>query len=117
MIWTERQPLEPASGGDVGGDWQSGKAYCRRWKAQLPDDHWAVIIDYWYPVSGPQSPGIERQTEYIICTDPEEPGATELRADIRYQHVCAEPSEAMARKLCAEVDVYDPMFDWDGQPR
>jgi hypothetical protein len=117
VIWVEREPLGPGIGGDVGGDYQTGEAFCRSWKAPLPDGMWAVITDYWYSVQYPgRSVGIERQTEFLICTDPDMPGHTEVWGDARFQDVAGESSEERARGMCARVDVADELFAWDGRP-
>jgi hypothetical protein len=87
------QRCEPAVslGGDCGGDVQVSDAFDARWQRQLPDGTTALITRSYYVVAdqdgGPTvgGPHVECQTEYLVCTDPADPGMTEVWADYTYE--------------------------------
>lgn len=107
LEFTERGPSEPVHGGDVGGDPQEGESLERRFAAQLGAEEWAVVTVYFYlGFAGVDRKGplyLYRQDEFIVCTDPDQPGDTEVRSDGRtYRLDDTAP--------CAD-DVYDHCAD------
>jgi hypothetical protein len=87
-----------AHGGDVGGDHQDGPSWVRRFVQRNPMDRsyvttYTVIDFYCFRVQpdpdtwsgGPVgNHGMSLMVSYIECTDPAEPGGSEVRADTRY---------------------------------
>ncbi len=74
--WGRVQPPVCAAG-DVGGDAQVGEAWSARWIRALPDGTFGVVDRAFYVacVDGGY-PYVERRTEYMICTDPTDPGSS-----------------------------------------
>jgi hypothetical protein len=111
MIFTEAEPLGPQVAGDTGGDYQVSEAYDRRWTAKLADGSHAVVDVAFYLDSmgdGDKLPKLVRQTEYIQCTDPADPGGTEMWSDYVYDTLAGDsPTEADAREKCARVTAYE----------
>lgn len=130
-LYTEAEPTGPHDAGHVGGDIQLSDAWTRRFRRRLTDgEHWGVIDVECYLARDPDcgQPCAEGDTHKVlmrtlnltVCTDPDDPGSTELNAythhDVirRYADSEPEPTAADARALCAE---FDPSpLDWDGTP-
>lgn len=141
-LW-ERQDTGVGIGGDVGGDWQVGEAYCRTYvhTDRYPPDAARVTI-YLYAANlrgdkgCPPRYGIVRQTELMVCSNASDPD-TETWCDYTYEHLddptgaglwrgsmhnldgvveytSAEEAEQMARALAARHTADD--IDWDGRP-
>lgn len=117
--------------GDAGGDNQWGVAASRRFiHTQLPG---RVIDIIAYPIRGdgttpdpaPDAPiRLEWQTWITVCRDVEEPGATEVWADVEYSDLperfdgdyrSVEAAEQGARALVRSFDP-DRHIGWDGKP-
>ncbi len=98
--------------GDVGGDAQVGDAYSARWTRPLPDGTWGVVDRVYYVADVGDGLYVECQTEYLICTDPSDPGSTEVWADARYdaEHG-VDPTDADAY-LLAERSVGPSDSEW-----
>lgn len=107
--WTRSLP-EVMEGGDVGGDLQISEVYEVRWYRQLVDGRFALVSRRYY-VSAP-SPHrfkaddlfIECQTEYLVCTDLDDPGGTEDWSRYVYRDV-VEPVDSASNesaRLAAE---------------
>jgi hypothetical protein len=86
--WTRAHP-DVGVTGDCGGDVQASEAYNMRWTQPLPDGNTAVITRSFYAAveyddedrTGPRH--LTQQTEYLVCTDPTDPGGTEVWSDYR----------------------------------
>ncbi len=79
--------------GVVGGD-GAGEAHSRRWQRQRPDGHWDVVTVYAYAYDLS-----ERNSDWedsplwapewmictTVCTDPQDPGSTEVNSDSEYR--------------------------------
>jgi hypothetical protein len=89
--WTRVEP-RVALAGDV-SECQVGDAYSARWVGALADDTFAMVTRTYYLVReagyqvvkplGYQVVGqtyLERDNEYLVCTDPDDPGGTEIRS-------------------------------------
>ncbi len=107
-------------GGDVGGDVQLDESFSVRFWHR---DHPGALVTYRYytalDLDDLTSVYLERQTEYLVCTDPADPGSTEVWSDYRYETVqrgfeSVEAATATARRAaeghlaCAEA--------WSGLP-
>lgn len=122
--YTELAPTGPTEGQDVGGDGQASQSWCRRFHRALPDGRHAVITVYFYVFderlrtgsdAGPSRRILERQTEYVLCRDPNHPGDSETFSDTDYATVYDVPATgAAAREACAAVSTRE--FTWDGTP-
>jgi hypothetical protein len=56
-----------------------------------------MVTRAYYVVADEQdTTSIECQTEYLICSDPSEPGGTELWADYRYRTLPTDTSQSSA---------------------
>jgi hypothetical protein len=66
-------------GGDVGGDRQASESFSVRFHHR---DHPGVLVTYsYYAAVDEENPAIttvERETEYLVCTDPDDPGGSEV---------------------------------------
>jgi len=134
-----------ADAGDIGGDPQSGPSYSRRFQLEREDGLFANITTYAYAttehrevdddgfetgeVSYEEDPdyilyntyyGFTDQVEYLICTDPEDLGGTEVNSDYTYNedtHVLTiatrEDADQLARKS-AEAENVEWYAGWNG---
>jgi hypothetical protein len=72
-------------GGDVGGDRQASEAFSVRFWHR---DHPGVLVTYTYFAAvddeNPAEITIERETEFLVCTDPTDPGGTEVWSAYRW---------------------------------
>lgn len=127
------EPFDNGSG--VGGD-GSGDAVCVRWARNNGDGTFAVVTSSYYDVdtsdrdfsvddSNLRRFAVECQTEFLVCTDPDEPVDTEITSDYVYSEIggeCAPYTEEQAAALADNVaraeskraDA-DGLFDWDGR--
>lgn len=110
-------------GGQVAGD-QIGLSYSVRYIR--PDLPGSMITITWFVVQ--KLPGhfdIERETEWLVCRDPADPGGTEIWSDTEYDDVptlgfgTLAAAEAEARRhaedglhTAAEYDTWDGEPDW-----
>lgn len=89
-IYTEQGEFS-ANGGDVGGDNQVTDAANRRFVAKLPEGNFAVIDVYAFGTSEEMEEGayaqrdVTEMTFYTVCTDPTDPGSTEVYSDVTYE--------------------------------
>ena len=112
------------SNGDCGGDGQRGDSYSVRFRH--PDLPNAIITCSAYAAEDTdRNPGeffVQVQTEYIICTDPEDPGSTETWSDYSYDDEdgriwdTAGEAEEAARQRAAEELGDAESLEWDGEP-
>lgn len=89
--WTADGPVMP-NDGVHGGD-GGGEAFSIRYTR--PDIPGALISSYWYPVDESERYGddpddrtgwdVENEVEYLICTDPADPGGTEVWSHVEYR--------------------------------
>lgn len=126
MRWVKQPEIYEA--GPVGGDYQVSDGWNVRYTLQDgPDDGLHAIIDEnFYVESGPDGASpyvVTTQTMYQVCTDPEDPGGTEVYADYEYDEdddiTLYFDSDGLARAIAstrrlAELDRSD-MFLWDGR--
>lgn len=84
--WIRRQP-PVAPGGDAGGDIQSSEAWSARWSRRLADGSHGVVTRTYYATDHEGVLGLECETEYLVCADPDRPGDTETWSDARYETV------------------------------
>lgn len=117
--WVEVAPAGPTVAGDTGGELQTTEAYCRRWICPAPElGEWlTVTVETWGEAQDEWSCVSER-LEYIRCTDPADPGSTELWAgysDINYVRG-AEVSDEGAYKACAEFELGELEWIESGDP-
>jgi hypothetical protein len=72
-------------GGDVGGDVQVSESFSVRFHHR---DRPEVMVTYcYYATVEPDVPAkivVERQTEYLVCTDPNDPGGSEIWSAYRW---------------------------------
>ena len=114
-----------ASGGDVGGDLQATEAYSVRFlpAEERADGLHAAFTDYWYGEATGQTHRdgpfrVARQREYLICTDPRDPGSTEVWADYAYhwpggRYGTTAEADAAARARAEDDSGTD--IRWDGR--
>lgn len=87
MTWRRREPLIFDGDGQPGGESQISEAYSARWTCPLVDGLTAVVTRYYYVAAEVGPLRVEEQTEYLVCTDPSEPGGTERASDYGYRTV------------------------------
>jgi len=66
-------------GGDIGGDSQASESFSVRFHHR---DHPGVLVTYCYDATtdpdNPTTITVQREIEYLLCTDPTDPGGSEL---------------------------------------
>jgi hypothetical protein len=109
-------------GGHVGGDIQRGGSFAIRYvRADLPG---SMITRTAYPVEYDHLPGefaVQVQTGWLVCTDPSDPGGTEVWSDYAYDdgyetYGSAAAARAAASRVATELLRDAGSHDWDGQP-
>ena len=108
-------------GGDRGGDFQAGDSFSVRYVR--PDLPGALITRTVYPVYGacPGEFAVQIETEWLLCTDPADPGGTEVWSDYAYHdqsgtYGSAAAARAAASRVATELLQDAGSHDWDGQP-
>lgn len=123
--WIEAYPHGISDEGDVGGDAQIGAAWGKRFVRYVSRAGvWVVLNDYFYVADerGLGNPDadwqwIENQTEIMVCTDPDDPGSTEIFADYSYWEMDPQfgvDLDEEAQRLaegCDAGDYGDPLRD------
>lgn len=115
------------AGGDVGGS-QVGESWSVRYRLTVePDDGLVAIVDdYWFADADPddkEAPlAVSNMTSYVLCTDPSDPGGTEVWSDIGYkdgtiEYPTAEAAEAAARRSAEQANARDIVWDGRGRSR
>lgn len=108
LNFIEVEPLGPQVNGDLG---QLHDSWSRRVAAEFTGDqtYWAVITWAWYQCElATGEVVLLREEEYMICTDPRQPGDTEEFCDYRYPEPLApgEKSDGLlAKRAAAEVNL------------
>jgi hypothetical protein len=106
-------------GGDVGGDVQPAESFSVRFHHR---DHPGALVTYRYyaaiDLDDLTTITVERQTELLACTDPADPGSTEVWSDCRYETVqrdlgSVEAATATARRAAEAHLACDE--DWSGR--
>lgn len=117
----EIAPFEPVVDGEVGGDEQVGEAYSRRFARRRDDGNHAVVTASYYladhdpqraaePQDGPYR--VIRWIDYTTCSDPDNPGHTEITSDYTYDVVHRHGrADDDARRACLRFD--PTLIDWD----
>jgi hypothetical protein len=107
-------------GGDVGGDAQLDESFSVRFHHR---DRPGALVTYRYyaalDLDDLTTIYVERQTEYLVCTDPADPGGTEVWSDSRYEPVqrdlgSVEAATAAAHRAAEAHLACDE--DWPGLP-
>jgi hypothetical protein len=109
-------------GGHVGGDIQTGESYSVRYCR--PDMPGSLITRTAYPVEYDECPGehvVQIQTEWLVCTDPSDPGGTEIWSDYAYDddseiYGSAAAAESAARKTADQMLGEADIETWNGLP-
>ncbi len=107
-------------GGDIGGDAQLDESFSVRFCHR--DHAGALVIVYYYAaldLDDLTTVYVERQTELLACSDPDDPGGTEVWSDDRYATVArgfasVEAATAAARRAAEAHLVCDEV--WSGRP-
>jgi hypothetical protein len=120
--WTKVDP-PVAAGGDVGGDLQATESYSVRFRPvrEPADGLHALVTDSWYGEAtgetyrdGPFRVACHR--EYLICSDPSDPGSTEVWADSSFgwlggMYATTAAAEAAAKARTPADDGADIRWD------
>jgi hypothetical protein len=85
-IWVrDQQGGGVLPGGDVGGDRQASESFSVRFHHR---NHPGVLVTCcYYAAVDDENPApitVERETEYLVCTDPADPGGSEVRPACHY---------------------------------
>lgn len=132
--WNEVGTIDYDSG-DVGGDHQIGPASSRRFQLTVDDGTFAVVTTYAYATleervwdgegNLKEEPepflDVEELTESIICTDPDDPGGTEIWSRYEYSTPLyyAPKDEEDALRLArrqTENESVEYINHWNGKP-
>jgi len=107
-------------GGDIGGDAQLDESFSVRFWHR---DRQGALVGYCYyaalDLDDLTTVYVERQTELLVCTDPDDPGGTEEWSDYRYGTVrrgfgSVEAATAVAKRAAEAHLACDE--DWSGRP-
>jgi len=105
--WQRSEPTV-APAGDCGGDVQVSDAWSARWRHELSDGATALVTRAFYIASAsPDGDGphhLECQTEYLVCTDPAEPGGTEQWSDYVYERRGPATGDEDVRQAAADAE-------------
>lgn len=109
-------------GGDVGGDVQAGESYSVRYRR--PDRPYAMITRTAYPAEAAEQQGmffVQVQTEWLVCSDPLDPGGTEVWSesttdDEPRTYTSAKEAGLAAREIATSLLSDGASHDWDGLP-
>lgn len=96
--WVRREPAV-FTAGDV-SEVQTSDAWDARWVLDLPGDMFGVVTRAFYLTAN----GAECQTEYLVCTDPKDPGSTEEWSDYRFERVDGTDPRRLADQACGPTD-------------
>lgn len=119
-IWREAAPGRPLDAGQPGGDFLVSEALGRRWWLVRRDGTFALFDLAWYLCddtrwrTSPRGRWLERQEEYLICTDLREPGGTETWADYRFIEETDWPVEDASVEKAA-IAFERKQITWDGE--
>lgn len=121
--WTADGP--PLAGGTVGGD-GAGEAVSVRYTCEKPG---SLTDVYWYVVDlrerneadeNDEYPwDVEEMTQFMVCTDPNDPGSTEVWSDYTYDNLSAVSYKTEADAIAERDRQVDTTaeYHWDGDPR
>lgn len=93
--WTEVGTINLHAGTSVGGDYQASEAAGRRFQKELPDGTFLTLDVYAYVSDEYHQKGMAREekvwevqemTMLSHHTDPDDPGSSELDADVEYRY-------------------------------
>lgn len=138
--WTTQDISPMFPDGTVGGD-GADEAYSLRWVKDNEDGTFAMITTYWYAVDVRERSNsdqladltesygdaeiwdVENQTEFLVCTDLEDPGGTEVTSKVDYNdEVLAtyltsliEARQIAESNCTAELANFDRNYNWDGK--
>jgi hypothetical protein len=121
--WTRVEPVV-GQGGDA-AEYQTSDAFNARWTATLSDGHIAMVTRTYYVGQVDEDdniaifpgveygvPFVERQDEYLVCTDPAYPGDTEIASTLHHT-VLDDPDSMDPQKLA--TDSFEPEAgEWNG---
>jgi hypothetical protein len=99
--------------GHVGGELQSGPSYGRRWIADN-DDGTATVVDiYAYDAvqtdddGKPTDTWVQVHAHATVCTDPTDPGTTEVRSSFAFWDGMGRDPDATPRGICESLNLED----------
>jgi len=127
-LYTEAEPLGPTDAGDAGGGAQLSLAYCRRFVRKLSDGKHYGVVDIECMVvdlndgnpDAPVRPVLSRSFGFTVCTDPDDPGMSEVQS---YSAYAPDEERGKGEPPYTDADVFaacaafDPaVLTWDGEP-
>ena len=108
LVFERRMPLVCQCGDAA--EYQVGDSWDARWTARLSEG-WAVVTQTFYLAALDGRRFVESQVEYLWCTDPTDPGGTELASDIQYIDHTADVSDDP--RVLAEQAVETTAEEWE----
>lgn len=115
--------------GDVGGDIQVGPAWSVRYvndakpRSLITTSVYAVDHNNDDPERRGEEYAWQAETEFLVCTDPADPGGTELWSDLDYEdgyfgYETLPEAESEARKVAENLNTEQAAsaHKWDGEP-
>jgi len=122
---------EITEGGDIGGDYQVTEAWEARWSLDGAGLRLITVYAYGEVLPAdraaydegvhPELLCLTAQVEYLICSDPNDPGGSETFSDARYfspsRGISANRAEHWAKVWVAELTAdgeFSRIFAWDG---
>lgn len=115
-VWVE-DAIGICRDGYSGGDYQLTEEWSRRFHRVAPDGTHAqfTITTYVEQLSEWEEPLVCERVELLRCTDPEDPGGSEVWSEYLYDYPLAyawQQTDEGARDLLERFDVV--MITWDG---
>ncbi|WP_344613373.1 hypothetical protein, partial [Dactylosporangium salmoneum] len=95
---------------------QIGDAYNAKWVRRLDGGHWSVVVRTYYVTDAGDGRVLLEQTEYLVCTDPGDPGSTELASSDGHATVAYEgPMDGAAVQAAAREAWAPTNPEWNNQ--
>lgn len=104
-LYTEHEAGLMINSGGPGGDYVATDTVSRQFHRQLDDGTWAVVTIYAYGTQREVEEGafveydVEEMVEYMVCSDPADPGGTEIDTDYRYENPFDIPPKSLEQAL------------------
>ena len=114
MTWRRREP-QVAAAGHVGGDLQVGEAYSASWGRELGGGRWSVVTRAYYVADEGSARSMIECTEYLVCTDPADPGGTEVASSDAHAVVAVGPLDDRAVQAAARESWAPTSAEWNNQ--
>lgn len=110
QVWTRAEPFVACAGTPT-RDGTASDAYSARWYARLNDGNWALINRNYYLIEETDADSrrpdvdslvVEVEDEYIVCSDLNDPGSSEINSTAHYSYL-EDPESLDPQKLALDA--------------